>query len=213
MRTLNRAGKYIENVDKAVADYERLMQNGIKLSKTEKLDYYTKYYMNHDGASVLKRFSRDKIEVIGELLGDMFYDCSKIVYKWSNWNKLGSILNDACEEASKLLLSSGFSVVDYTSKDGEYIVSLCKMSEVVFSYRILNTRDIFECMIDVAQMIATPRVSVFGLNREEVLRMRKRICAVMEENLVDMHTDVAPYAVVSSKKEEKLELLRVLETA
>lgn len=212
MKNLNRAGKYFEHIGDAVADYERLMQNGIKLTKTEKLDYYTKLYMTMDNNNLLKRFSRDKLENIGELLGDTFYSCSKIIYKWSNWEQLGSILNDACEKAARLALSRGFSVVDYTSKDGIYVVSLCKMSKVVFSYEISNTSDIFNCVIDVLQMIATPRVSRLGTNKNEVLRMRKRVCNVVEQNLVDMHTGVAPRAFVSEKKEERLEVLRVLET-
>ena len=86
------------------------------------------------------------------------------------------------------------------------------MSKVVFSYEIGNTSDIFNCVIDVLQMIATPRVSRLGTNKNEVLRMRKRVCNVVEQNLVDMHTGVAPRAFVSEKKEEKLEVLRVLET-
>lgn len=65
---LNRAGKYFEHIGDAVVDYERLMQNGIKLTKTEKLDYYTKLYMTMDSNDLLKRFSRDKLENIGELL-------------------------------------------------------------------------------------------------------------------------------------------------
>ena len=212
MKNLNRAGKYFEHIGDSVADYERLMQNGIKLTKTEKLDYYTKLYMTMDNNNLLKRFSRDKLENIGELLGDTFYSCSKIIYKWSNCKHLGSILNDACEKAARLALSRGFSVVDYTSKEGIYVVSLCKMSKVVFSYEISNTSDIFNCVIDVLQMIATPRVSRLGTNKNEVLRMRKRVCNVVEQNLVDMHTGVAPRAFVSEKKEEKLEVLRVLET-
>lgn len=212
MKNLNRAGKYFEHIGDAIADYERLMQNGIKLTKTEKLDYYTKLYMTMDNNNLLKRFSRDKLENIGELLGDTFYSCSKIIYKWSNWEHVGSILNDACEKAARLALSRGFSVVDYTSKEGKYVVSLCKMSKVVFSYEIGNTSDIFNCVIDVLQMIATPRVSRLGTNKNEVLRMRKRVCNVVEQNLVDMHTGVAPRAFVSEKKEEKLEVLRVLET-
>lgn len=212
MKNLNRAGKYFKHIGDAVADYERLMQNGIKLTKTEKLDYYTKLYMTMDNNNLLKRFSRDKLENIGELIGDTFYSCSKIIYKWSNWEQLGIILNDACEKAARLALSRGFSVVDYTSKDGIYVVSLCKMSKVVFSYEISNTSDIFNCVTDVLQMIATPRVSRLGTNKNEVLRMRKRVCNVVEQNLVDMHTGVVPRAFVSEKKEEKLEVLRVLET-
>ena len=79
MKNLNRAGKYFEHIGDAVDDYERLMQNGIKLTKTEKLDYYTKLYMTMDNNNLLKRFSRDKLENIGELLGDTFYSCSKII--------------------------------------------------------------------------------------------------------------------------------------